>query len=60
MSGDNKLMSVAEAAAFMNKSEVTVKRWARESLIQSTKQNGEFMFEKSALVKYLEIEKRLN
>lgn len=60
MSGDDKLMTVAEAAAYMKKPEVTIKRWARESLLQSVKQNGEFFFKEEALQKYMEIEKRLN
>jgi len=59
MSEDAKLMSVAEAAAYMNKSEVTIKRWARECLLQSVKQNGEYFFHEDALRKYMEIEKRL-
>ena len=60
MSGDEKLLTVAEAAAYMDKTEVTIKRWARESLLQSVKQNGEFMFKEEALKKYMEINSKLN
>jgi hypothetical protein len=60
MSGDAKLLSLAEASKLMNKPEVTVKRYAKESLIRSVKENGEFFFPEDAVIKYIEIEKRLN
>lgn len=56
---DEKLLTLAEASAMMNKPEVTVKRYARESLIRSVKQGNELMFPEDAVKKYMEIEKRL-
>jgi predicted site-specific integrase-resolvase len=56
---DQKLLTLAEASAMMNKPEVTVKRYARESLIQSVKQGADLMFPEDAVKKYIEIEKRL-
>ncbi len=60
MSGEEKLLTLAEASAMMDKPEVTVKRYARESLIKSVKQGKELMFPEEAVIKYIEIEKRLN
>lgn len=60
MSDGAKLLTLAETAALLNKPEVTVKRYARESLIQSVKQGSELMFSEEAVKKYIEIEKRLN
>jgi predicted site-specific integrase-resolvase len=59
MSGEEKLLTLAEASAMMNKPEVTVKRYARESLIKSVKQGSDLMFPEDAVKKYMEIEKRL-
>ena len=57
---EEKMLTLAEASAMMGKTEVTVKRYARESLIKSVKQGNELMFPEEAVKKYMEIEKRLN
>jgi len=59
MSGEQKLLTLAEASQMLDKPEVTVKRYARESLIQSVKQDGSLLFPEDAVKKYLEITKRL-
>lgn len=59
MSAEAKLLSISETSKLLNKPEVTVKRYARESLIRSVKVDGNLMFPEDAVVKYLEIEKRL-
>ena len=59
MAADEKLLTVSETSALLNKPEVTIKRYARESLIPSVKVDGNVMFSESAVHKYLEIEKRL-
>jgi len=59
MAADEKLLTVSETSALLNKPEVTIKRYARESLIPSVKIDGNVMFSESAVQKYLEIEKRL-
>lgn len=59
MSAEAKLLSISETSQLLNKPEVTVKRYARESLIRSVKVDGNLMFPEDAVVKYLEIEKRL-
>ncbi len=56
---EEKLLSVTEASAILNKPEVTVKRYARESLIPCVKVDGNVMFSEAAVQKYMEIEKRL-
>jgi len=58
MANDAKLLTLAEACAILDKPEATVKRYARESLIPSVKENGNFMFPEEAVKKYLEISKR--
>lgn len=60
MPGDSKLLTLAEASKILGKPEATVKRYARESLIKSIKENGVLMFSEDAVMKYLEISKRLN
>lgn len=59
MTAEAKLLSITETSSMLNKPEVTVKRYARESLIRSVKVDGNLMFPEDAVVKYLEIEKRL-
>tara|TARA_B100000446_G_scaffold157696_1_gene155255 strand:- start:117 stop:299 length:183 start_codon:yes stop_codon:yes gene_type:complete len=59
MTAEAKLLSITETSSMLNKPEVTIKRYARESLIRSVKVDGNLMFPEDAVVKYLEIEKRL-
>ena len=60
MPNDTKLLTLAETSEILGKPEATVKRYARESLIKSTKESGELLFLEDAVMKYLEISKRLN
>ena len=59
MSNDEKLLSIAETSKLLDKPEVTIKRYAREKLIPNVQVNGSIMFAESAVMKYLEITKRL-
>ena len=43
----------------LSKPENTVKRYARESLLPSVKDGGNLLFPEDAVIKYMEIEKRL-
>lgn len=60
MSGQTKLLSLDEVCKMLDKPEVTVKRYARESLLPSQKEAGNLVFPEEAVLKYIEIEKRLN
>ncbi len=57
MSG--KLLSLQEVCALLDKPEVTVKRYARESLLPSVKEGSELKFPEDAVLRYIEIEKKL-
>ena len=59
MTAETKLLTIGEASAILNKPEVTIKRYARESLLRSVKVDGVLMFPEDAVSKYLEITKRL-
>ena len=56
----DKMLSLAEACSVLNVSEVTVKRWAREHLLKSEKQGADLFFPESDVLKYKEINDRLN
>lgn len=55
----NSLMNASEVAQLLSVSEASVKRFAREKLLQTTEINGELMFEKSNVLKFKEINDRL-
>lgn len=57
MSG--KLLSLQEVCAMLDKPEVTVKRYARESLLPSVKDGKDLKFPEDAVLRYLEISKKL-
>jgi predicted site-specific integrase-resolvase len=59
MTAETKLLTIGETSAILNKPEVTIKRYARESLLRSVKVDGNLMFPEDAVNKYLEITKRL-
>ncbi len=59
MSGDTKLLSLTQVSKMLNKPETTVKRYARESLLPAVKEGNTLMFPEDAVIKYMEIEKRL-
>lgn len=56
---DTKLLSLEEVCTKLGKPEVTVKRYAKESLLPSVKDGAKLMFPEDAVNKYIEIEKRL-
>ncbi len=56
----DKMLSLAEASALLNVSEVTVKRWAREHLIKAVKDGAEMTFPESDIIKYKEINEKFN
>lgn len=60
MAGEQKLLDLAEVSKLLNKPEVTVKRYARESLLPSIKQGSQLKFPEDAVLKYMEIEKKLD
>ena len=55
-----KLLTLSEVCQLLDKPEVTVKRYARESLLPSVKEGRELKFPEDAVQRYIEIEKRLN
>lgn len=55
----DKLLTLAEVCQLLDKPEVTVKRYAKESLLPSIQKDGQLMFPEDAVNKYIEIEKRL-
>lgn len=54
-----KLLTLAEVCKILEQPEVTVKRYARESLLPSVKQGSDLMFPEDAVMRYKEIAKRL-
>lgn len=56
----DKILSLAEASALLNVSEVTVKRWAREHLIKVIKDGSEMTFPESDIIKYKEMNEKFN
>jgi predicted site-specific integrase-resolvase len=59
MTAEAKFLTISEASTILNKPEVTIKRYARESLLKSVKVDGVLMFPEDAVSKYLEITQRL-
>ena len=59
MASDAKLLSLADVCKMLSKPESTVKRYARESLLPSVKEGNSLFFPEDAVLKYMEIEKRL-
>ncbi|MCP5161073.1 MAG: helix-turn-helix domain-containing protein [Hahellaceae bacterium] len=55
----DKLLTLAEVSKLLDKPEVTVKRYAKESLLPSVKQGADLMFPEAAVLKYIEISKKL-
>ncbi len=55
----DKLLTLAEVCKLLDKPEVTVKRYAKESLLPSVKQGADLLFPEPAVIKYLEIAKKL-
>ncbi len=55
----DKLLSLDEVCKMLDKPEVTVKRYARESLLPSVEKDGKLMFPEPSVLQYMEIEKRL-
>lgn len=55
----DKLLSLDEVCKLLDKPEVTVKRYARESLLPSVKKDGQLMFPEGSVQQYIDIENRL-
>lgn len=55
----DKLLPLSEVCKMLDKSEVTVRRYARESLLPSIEKDGQLMFPEGSVKQYMEIEKRL-
>lgn len=49
------LLTLKDVAEMLGASEFTVKRLAKESLLDSVQENGVFKFRKEDVVKYMEI-----
>jgi len=56
---DDKLLSLAEVSKMLDKPEVTVKRYSRESLLPSSKVGGQLMFPEKAVQEYMSISGKL-
>lgn len=54
------LLSLAEVAAILGKPEVTVKRLAREHLLESVMEGKNIKFPEEDVKRFLEISKRLH
>ena len=55
----DKVLSLDEVCKMLDKPEVTVKRYARESLLPSIEKDGKLMFPEASVHQYMSIEKRL-
>ncbi|MCP5205578.1 MAG: helix-turn-helix domain-containing protein [Hahellaceae bacterium] len=55
----DKLLTLDEVCKLLDKPEVTVKRYARESLLPSVKKDGQLMFPEASVQQYISIEQRL-
>ncbi len=55
----DKLLTIDEVAKILEVKPVTVKRYARENLLNSVQEGDQLMFRESDVMKYLEITKRL-
>ncbi len=56
----SEYMNVAQAAAYLGVSEITVKRFIREKLIPSEVQNGQKMLSVSAVENYKKINEQFS
>ncbi|MFQ3281822.1 helix-turn-helix domain-containing protein [Reinekea sp.] len=48
----SEFLTIEQAATFLNVSNITLKRYLRENLIPSSKQNGQPLIDKAALERY--------
>ncbi len=54
----SELLNVEEVAKILDKPVPTIKRYARESLLSSTKKGKDFFFNREEVFRYLEISKK--
>lgn len=54
-----KLLNLAEVSQILDKSEATIKRYARENLLTNVGEDDEFTFKEDEVNRYLEFSKRL-
>ncbi len=55
----DKLLSLSEVSALLKKPEVTIKRYARESLLPAVEKDGKLFFPEPSVRQYMAIEERL-
>ncbi|ABM00880.1 helix-turn-helix domain-containing protein [Shewanella amazonensis] len=55
----DKLLTLDEVAKLLDKSAVTIKRYAREHLLTNVGEGEELMFREEEVMRYLEFSKRL-
>ena len=53
-------MTISEAAEYLSVSDITIKRFIRESLIQSEEQNGETVLLRDAVERYKKINEQFS
>ena len=56
----DKLLSMQETCDLLKVGETTVRRWAKEHLLESVEEGGELKFPEPAVIKYKEINARLS
>ncbi|BCE03090.1 helix-turn-helix domain-containing protein [Marinicellulosiphila megalodicopiae] len=60
MTQSEQPLNIKQAAEFLDVSEITLKRYARENLIPSIKKGKDLLFEIKAVENYKQIADRLN
>jgi predicted site-specific integrase-resolvase len=54
-----KLLTMSEVCKLLDKPEVTIKRFARESLLPTVEKNGQLLFPEAPVRQYMAIEQRV-
>ncbi|MBT1444546.1 helix-turn-helix domain-containing protein [Shewanella sp. JM162201] len=55
----DKLLTLDEVAKILDKSPVTIKRYARENLLSAKGEGDDLVFKEEEVMRYLEFSKRL-
>ena len=55
----NTMLTLDEVCELLNKTPTTIKRYARENLLSSVKENDELLFPAEEVHRYLEFSKKL-
>lgn len=56
---NNAMLTLEEVCALLDKTPTTIKRYARENLLSSVKENEQLMFPAEEVHRYLEFSKKL-